>query len=602
MSSMINVASGYFSFGSKTILSDVSLNISRKDKICLIGRNGAGKSSLFKILSGEFELDKGEKFVHPQVRIGYLSQSVNLIPNQTIYESVLEVINSNISEDISDKKYLIDIILEKLNLHGDTLVSNLSGGKERIVGLARCLVMEPDVLLLDEPTNHLDIVAIQWLEEYLANFKGAVLIISHDRAFLSRVTNKTFWLYENKIYTNPTKGFSDFPLFQEQVLAQKHLALQKMSKELEKEELWLQQGVTARRKRNQQRLSNLIKLRSDFQNNKDLLNQENKKITVDKYASSSKSRIVVELQNIGFSFEDRQIIKSFSHNILKGDVIGVVGRNGSGKTTLINLIAGRLPVHSGSIKYAPNLFISVFDQSKKLLDDSKTLKDNFCSDGSDYLLVRGQTKTIYSYLDDFLFTKRMINTPIESFSGGEKARAMLAKIFSEPSGLMILDEPTNDLDVETIDILIEMISQYDGALIAVSHDRDFLDHITNKRIVIDNTGKVSFFLGNDFDYSSLNTKDTQVAQKKSPTQAILKPQRKLSYNDQRRLEMLPNEINNLEKEIEKLTKIIEDPSLYNEQKEYYSKIIAKLSDCHLQLEQCEQEWIRLEELKDSIKG
>lgn len=597
----LSISSGSLSFGKNTLFSDITFNIFKDDKICLIGKNGSGKSTLIEVLGSSIELDKGSLFTKPGLKIGYLHQNPIFSSSQTAYEYILQKLNIDNSEDLSQKKYLIDIIFEKLNIGGNKLLSKMSGGKLRRVALAECLVLEPDILLLDEPTNHLDIASIEWLEEYLIKFQGALILISHDRAFLENISNRTFWLDRGKLYQN-NKGYKNFYEFREQVLKREEIEIHKLGKELEKEELWRMQGVTARRKRNQQRLSNFFKLKENLKS--ELSRQNNLKTVINlNQGEENKSKLILELHDISYQFNDispsKIMIKKFSMRILKGEVIGIIGANGAGKTSLVKLIIGDLAPNTGTIKIGPNVTISYYDQNRKELDLDKTLAETLCPNGGDVVQVGNIQKHVVAYLKDFLFDSKDANAKVSTLSGGQRNRLLLAKLLANPGNFLILDEPTNDLDMETIDILEEILSEYKGTLIIISHDRDFIEKLVTRTLILEGNGKIEDHKGGYQDYLETRQVKAKTTKTSSPQklEKIKEPSKILSYKYQRELDMLPSHIENLTNEIKNLERILANSNLYQENPNLFNMSSATLTQKQQELDDSETRWLELEEMK-----
>jgi ATP-binding cassette subfamily F protein uup len=586
----------FLTFGHEPLFNNISAQINSKDRICLVGKNGSGKSTLLKILAKQIEADKGDVYFSPGIKIGYLAQTPIFNKDLTIYEYVIENIDLQSNESIEQKSYLADIVIENLKLPSNERLSNLSGGTLRRADLAKVLVAAPDLLLLDEPTNHLDISSIEWLEGYLNDFAGGLLVISHDRVFLRNISNKTIWLDRNKLLHN-NKGYSDFERFRDEIFEQEARELSRLGKELDKENLWLQQGVTARRKRNQQRLHGLYDLREKLKSDKSRFNNIANSITIDQVSSNNKSKIIAELNNVSFNFAEKIILKPFSLNITKGEVIGVLGSNGAGKSTLVKLITGELKPTTGEIKLGTNLKYSLLDQSRDQLDLNATLWQELCPQGGDTVLVGDKTKHVVAYLKDFLFTSQQINSKVSILSGGEKNRLLLAKLLASPGNFLILDEPTNDLDIDTLDMLVDILSEYTGTLLIVSHDRDFLERLVTRTIVIDRH-IVSDYMGGYHDYvSSIKLLKKVTKTTKEPIKQEKQVSNKLSYKDERELSLLPKTIDDLTTEIKKLEDKIADPDFYNKNPQEFNEISAKIEAKKSDLEKSEIRWLELEEKK-----
>ncbi len=586
------------SFGQDPLFSSISAQISSRDRICLIGKNGSGKSTLLKLMARQIEPDKGEIYYHPGIKLAYLLQQPIVEKDLTVYEYVLQNLSLNHSETLDQKSYLADIILEKLCLNGGQYLSKLSGGQLRRADLARTLVIEPDLLFLDEPTNHLDISSIEWLEEYLNNFSGGLIIVSHDRAFLRNVSNKTIWLDRGKLLYN-NRGFSDFERWSEEVFAQEERELSKLGKELDKENLWLQQGVTARRKRNQQRLQNLHELRARLKSDKSRFGSIGNDIKLDPGALNNKSKLIVEMEGVSFRFPEQNIFHPFSLSIMRGEVIGIMGRNGAGKSTFIKLITGSLTPSTGKIRLGHNLQYCYLDQSRSEINPEDTLWRALCPNGGDTIFLSGnKPRHVVAYLKDFLFDGKQANSKVSTLSGGEQNRLLLAKLLINPGNFLILDEPTNDLDMDTLDMLVEILTEYKGTLLIVSHDRDFLERLATRTIIIDNQ-QVSDNVGGYYDYiaSTKPYKEIKIVRKDFKKE---KSNNKLSYKDERELSLLPDKIDELTQEIQLLEIELDNPNLYASNPNYFNRLTNSMSAKKEELEKAELRWLELEELRETL--
>lgn len=591
------------SFADHHLFRNISLQVQPKDKICLVGRNGSGKSTLLKMMANLIEPDKGERHYHSGVSIGFLGQVPQYGEDKTIYQYVLENINLSSEEILEQKTYLADIILDSLKLSGDKLLSKLSGGKLRRADLARTLVSSPELLFLDEPTNHLDIESIEWLESYLKDFTGGLVLISHDRSFLNNISNKTIWIDRGKFLEN-NRGYKDFERWSEEVLTKEARELEKLGKELDKENLWRQQGVTARRKRNQQRLANLFELREKIKNDKARFNNLNNSLKMDLADSSNRAKQLVQMKNVSFKFTDvkpdKIILKPFSLQIMKGEKIGVMGRNGAGKSTLVKLITGQLKPTEGEIIYGANLETSYLDQARSNLNPEKTLWEMLLPNGGDTIFLKDKSKHVVAYLKDFLFSDSQVKAKISTLSGGEQNRLLLAKLMINPGNFLILDEPTNDLDMDTLDLLLELLSDYQGSLLVVSHDRDFLERLVTRTIIIEENNIHDLIGGY---YSFVNNKpkivkeNVNIKEQKTPS---IKLSKKLSYKDERELSLLPEKIDHLLKEINSLEEELACKNLYNQNPQKFHQISEKIVNKKKELEEAETRWLELEEEKEKL--
>lgn len=588
------------SFGPKELFSDVELFVNRGDKIALVGRNGSGKSTLLKIIAGQLEPDEGEIFVQPGVKVAYMPQT----PDFSQYKSLKEVVLSGLPKDEQNQEYRADILIEQLGILPNQAPDAASGGERRKAALAKALIAEPDILLLDEPTNHLDMPTIQKLEKVVQEFAGAVIVISHDRMFLTNVSTTTFWL-DRGIMRRNNKGFKFFEEWQEQVINQEIIEQKYLNKKLEAETEWLHKGVTARRKRNMGRLRKLQKLREERKTQLKQIGSVNLEIE----EGDARSRLVIEAKHIYKSFGERILVKDFSTKIMRGNKIGIVGPNGAGKTTLIKLLTKRLTPDEGFVRIGKNLEEAYFDQNLADLDPKKTLWKTLCNEG-DHVYVRGQYRHVVAYLKDFLFKPEQANCPVAALSGGEKNRLMLALALAKPSNFLVLDEPTNDLDMDTIDLLQEVLDEYQGTALIVSHDRDFLDRVVTSVIYMPGDGSATEYPGG---YSDLEQKLQNTAAK-SPTKPAPKapakkapqavPQAgkpaKLSYKQQRLLEVLPQQMENLEKEIAAIEEALSDANLYNANREEFDRLTAELEDKRAKLDEAENQWLEVELLQEEL--
>ncbi len=583
-------------FGDNHLFSNVELCINRGDKICLVGRNGSGKSTLLKVISGIIEPDAGEIFIQPGTKIAYMPQE----PDLSSFASLKEAILFGINNKEQNNSYLADIWLEKLNINGDINPKKASGGECRKAALAQALISEPDILLLDEPTNHLDIATIEKLERIINDFRGAVVVISHDRMFLNHVSKATFWLDRGNMHIND-KGFTDFENWQEQIINQEIIAQNNLDKKIAEETEWLHKGVTARRRRNMGRLRRLIELRR--QRREQIKQIGNINLTIDE--GDFRSKLVIEAKHIAKKFGNRDIIKDFSTRIIRGNKIGIVGPNGAGKTTLVKLLTKRLEPDSGFVRIGKNLEEAYFDQNRITLDPKKTLWQTLCDKG-DHIMVQGHWRHVVAYLKDFLFKPAQAQCPVAALSGGEKNRLMLAKALAQPSNFLVLDEPTNDLDMDTLDLLQEILDEYAGTIIIVSHDRDFLDRVVSSIIYLKGDGNAFEHVGS---YSELLEKIKTPSKDASPQalkqtknfeESSAKQTRKLSYNQQRMLQILPQEIAELEKDIAKLTEELSDPDLYQNNPNRFDEASFELEEkqqCKLQKE---EKWLEISILADEL--
>ena len=590
------------SFGTNQLFSNVDLYINRGDKISLVGRNGSGKSTLLKVIAGEIEADKAEIFMQPGLHIAYMPQE----PNFEGYATLRDVVKAGLPDDNGSKDYKADILIEKFSIAADSAPAQSSGGERRKAALARALIGEPDILLLDEPTNHLDMPSIEILEQIIADFRGAVIVISHDRMFLSHVSHTMFWL-DRGILRRNNRGFKYFEEWQEQVIEQEIIEQKYLNKKIEEETEWLHKGVTARRRRNMGRLRRLQQLRQERKEQIKRIGSVDLEIAEGDF----RSKLVIEAKHIYKSYGDRELIKDFSIRIIKGNKIGIVGPNGAGKTTLIKLLTKRIEPDSGFVRLGKNLEEAYFDQNRITLDPKKTLWQTLCGKG-DHIWVRGQYRHVVAYLKDFLFRPDQAQCPVSALSGGEKNRLMLAVALAQPSNFLVLDEPTNDLDMDTLDLLQEVLDDYSGTVLLVSHDRDFIDRVVTSVIYMPGNGTVYEHAGS---YSDLLAKLSEhkisagvgvakKATKKEPEKTTSTPSTKaarLSYNQQRLLNVLPDEIAALETKIHQTEQALSNADLYLQNPDEFARLSQELATLNQQKDDKENQWLELQMLKESLE-
>ena len=596
---ILTIKGARLSFGTNELFTNVELYINRGDKISLVGRNGCGKSTLLKVIARDIEPDAGEIFVQPGVKVSYMPQD----PDFSGYATLREVVLSGLPEHERGQEYRADILIEQFDIRAAQSPEQSSGGERKKAALAKALINEPDILLLDEPTNHLDMPTIEKLEKIIADFRGAVILISHDRMLLSNTSRTTFWL-DRGILRRNNKGFRYFEEWQEQVIDQEIIEQKYLNKKIEEETEWLHKGVTARRKRNQGRLRRLQQLR---QERREQIRQIGS-VKLEVEEGELRSKMVIEAKHVCKTFGDREIVKDFSTRIIKGNKIGIVGPNGAGKTTLIKLLTKRLEPDSGHVRIGKNLEEAYFDQNRLTLDPKKTLWKTLCNEG-DHIFVRGSYRHVVAYLKDFLFRPDQAQCPVSALSGGEKNRLMLAVALAQPSNFLVLDEPTNDLDMDTLDLLQEVLDEYEGTILLVSHDRDFIDRVVTSVIYMPGDGSVSEHAGS---YSDLleKLKSKIPAKKENKKEALPKKEEtpksetkktgRLSYNQQRLLEILPGKISELEKQIGDTEAALSDSSLYTENPEKFDALTTQLEELKAELEKSENQWLEIEMLRESI--
>jgi len=593
------------SFGGTPLLDGADLQVEPGDRICLVGRNGSGKSTLLKIAAGMVEPQSGEVFRHPAATIRYLPQA----PDFEGFSSVRAYCEAGLGP--GDDPHRVTYLLDHLGLTGEENPASLSGGEARRAALARVLAPKPDILLLDEPTNHLDLPAIEWLEGEIQRLPGAVLVISHDRRFLERISRVTVWLDRGRAQ-RLDRGFAHFEAWRDEILEAEEMEQHKLGRAIEREEHWLRYGVTARRKRNMRRLGQLQAMRREFRGHKGP--QGRIQATVADARDSGK--LVTEAERIAKSFGDLQVVRDFSIRINRGDCIGLVGPNGAGKTTLLKLLTGELAPDSGSVRLGTNLDIAVLDQKRAALDPDETLAHYLTDGRGETLIVNGEQKHVTGYMKDFLFAPEQARTPIRNLSGGEKARLMLARILARPSNLLILDEPTNDLDMETLDLLQEVVASYQGTVILVSHDRDFLDRTVTAVLAPANVaapdGRWIAYAGGYTDMLSQRAetaRETKAAEKarEAPSMAAKpaeKPAgaRKLSYKQKFALETLPGRIEQAQKKAAGIEAKMADPGLFTRDPDGFARFADELQAVRDALEAMETEWLELEMLREELES
>ena len=586
-------------FGKKVIFQDLNLNLHKGDMIALVGKNGVGKTTLMKTIYGDQDLDAGELWNYPGLKVGYFNQKFEKLDNKTIEENFSDLLNEQ-------NKHFVDIFCNKLNLDKFANVEDLSGGQKRKVYLIRSLLKDSDVLLLDEPTNHLDLQCIEWLESYLRNLNKTIICVSHDRTFLSNFTNKVFWIDRGKLRVSP-RGFKDFDKWSEELLDQEYRELRNRKQFVNIELEWANKGVKARVKRNEKRLKRAKELKAQLEKDeasyrsaiKSLRPQVSKK-------STDQSKFIAELQEVFVKYPNQSefVFKNLSIKISKNDRIGLLGNNGSGKSTFLRTILNEIKISKGKIKLKKNLEFSYFDQMRNDLNGRKSIKDILVPSGGDYLKVQGRDRHVCSYVKDFQFDPKNVNHTIQTLSGGEQNRLLLAKVLANPKTGLILDEPTNDLDLETLDLLTEMLSNYNGTLLIVSHDRDFLDQTVNKILHFKEDGNVSLFFGGYSDF--LKSENQQVAKNKetkksySENNKVKSSKAKLSYKFQYELEQLPNQIKNIQQELEDIKNELKDTNLYLENYERYQEITSKMEVLNSDLNTKENRWYELIKMEEDL--
>jgi len=626
---LIRLTNLSIAFGTHALLNGANFQLTAGERVGLLGRNGEGKSTLMKIIEGEVSHDSGEVWCRPSIKLARLEQTPNLSGEGTVYDIVAsglgeigqwikEYHHLSMTLDGNDSKALdrlgqlqhyleshdgwqlqqrVETVLTRLELPAEKQVAELSGGWQRRVSLAKALVIEPDVLLLDEPTNHLDLESISWLEDQLLNFKGALLFVTHDRAFLQKLATRIVDLDRGQL-VSWAGNYQDYLRRKAAALEDEANQNSEFDKKLAQEETWIRQGVKARRTRNEGRVRALEKLRKERSQRRNV--QGKTTLSVERGESSGKQ--VIEVENISFSYPDKAIVTNFSTSIQRGDKIGLIGGNGVGKTTLLNLLLSELQPDSGTVELGTRLQVAYFDQLREQLDPELTVADTI-ADGNDFISIAGNQRHVMSYLADFLFAPARARSPVKSLSGGEKNRLLLARLFTKPANLIIMDEPTNDLDIETLELLEDKLVSYDGTLLIVSHDREFLDNVVSSVFVFEGNGRVNEYVGGYSDW--LKDVKQQATVKKSKTvKDSVKPKStnkaKISYSQQKELTDLPAKIEKMEAEKVKITETIGSPEFYQQEQREVSRILEQLAQRDTDLETLYQRWDELEGLAEGV--
>jgi len=614
-------------FGGHNLLDSLNLQIDKQERLCLLGRNGEGKSTLMKVIAGIIKVDEGSIERQQGLKVAYLTQDVPSDISGSLYDVVASGLDKagdlltqyhhaviNVTEHANNRNMAeleriqhelesvngweigqqIDTTLSMLQLPPDEEFSAQSGGLKRRVLLARALVTQPDLLLLDEPTNHLDIEAINWIEEFLLSWNGSLLFVTHDRAFLRNLATRIIELDRGKLTSWPG-DYDNYLIRKQESLDAEEKENALFDKKLALEEKWIRQGIKARRTRNEGRVRALKALREERSQRRELSGTVNMKIT----EQDRSGKIVIEADDISYRYENQPIVKHFSTTIMRGDRIGIIGPNGVGKTTLIHLLLGKLKSQEGSVKQGTKLDIAYFDQHRSELDDNKSVRDNL-AEGTDNIEINGKSKHVMSYLSDFLFAPNRANSPVSTLSGGERNRLMLAKLFTQPFNMLVMDEPTNDLDVETLELLEELLLEYKGTLLLVSHDRAFLNNVVTSTLFFEGNGQVDEYFG---DYNDLlrqksvahkNPKEKSV-EKKSKNKIEHNKSKKLSYKDQRELDELPKLIESLDKEQEQLTNAMAEADFFQQDKDVIAQATTRLTEVEMELETAYERWEILED-------
>ncbi len=619
------------SYGDKPLLDHVDLNIEPGERICLIGRNGAGKSTLMKVLLGEVTADDGERVVAKGVRLARLIQEVPADTRGSVFDVVADGIGHlgemikqyhQLSHQLAESgdeglldrlsqaqqaleaadgwqlEQRVETVISRLGLDPELQFDQLSGGLKRRVLLAQALVVEPDLLLLDEPTNHLDIEAIQWMEEFLLGYSGAILFVTHDRAFLRRLATRILELDRGEL-TDWPGDYANFLRRKEERLSAEALANERFDKKLAQEEVWIRQGIKARRTRNEGRVRALKAMRESRRQRR----EQTGKVKMELASGERSGKLVVEVEGISYAWDGEPVIRDFTTTILRGDRVGIIGPNGSGKTTLLNLLLGKLQPDRGRVKLGTQLQVAYFDQLRSQLDEERSVQDNVAG-GSDKVEIGGKSKHIIGYLQDFLFTPERARSPVKALSGGERNRLLLAKLFTKPSNLLVMDEPTNDLDVETLDLLEELLLDYQGTLLLVSHDRAFVNNVATSSLVFEGHGELNEYVGGYDDWlrqrpsCAADTPAKKALPKVEERPKATAQKVKLSYKEKRELEQLPDRIAELEAEQEALQAQMSDPGFYQQpDKTAITRATERMEQLGMELEQAYERWETLAEME-----
>lgn len=585
-------------FGGNPVFDGLDLVVQPGDRVALVGRNGSGKSTLMKVMAGLVEPDLGARTVPPGVTVGYMEQE----PDLSAFATLGDFAASGLPEG---EGYRVAVVAEGLRFDPETPVGAASGGERRRAALAKLLAEAPELMLLDEPTNHLDIQAIRWLEDQLRETRAAYVIISHDRAFLRALTKATLWIDRGTVRRNE-RGFEAFEDWRETVWSEEDIARHKLDRKIKAEAKWAVEGISARRKRNQGRVRALQAMRAE----RAALIRRQGTADMALETGQTSGRLVIEAKGISKRYDDKLILRPFDLTVLRGDRVAFVGPNGVGKTTLLKMLTGEVAPDTGRIRHGTNLQIAVFDQARATLDFSMSLWDGLVNDPdmavsgrSDQVMVRGTPKHVVAYLKDFLFDEAQARAPIGSLSGGERARLLLARIMAKPSNVLVLDEPTNDLDVETLDLLQDVLGEYDGTVLLVSHDRDFIDRVATTTVAMEGDGRATVYAGGWTDYQAQRGDEApeRVVSKPlarpapAPEEKVKKAAQGLTFTEKHRLDALPGVIEKLEAEIARLTAFLSDPDLFAKAPDKFRKASEGLAERQAALAAAEEEWLMLED-------
>ncbi|MDH3973016.1 MAG: ATP-binding cassette domain-containing protein [Deltaproteobacteria bacterium] len=580
------------SFGGPPLFDGVNLQIEENERVCLLGRNGAGKSTLMKVIRGDIAVDSGKIARQQSLRVAYLTQEV---PNR-LDDTVSDVVEEALSDGAGwEGQQQVERLLSQMKLNGASLFKNLSAGMKRRVLLARGIATDPHILLLDEPTNHLDIDSIAWLEDFLLRYKGSIFFVTHDRTFLQKLATRIVEL-DRGCLGSWNCDYNTYLERKESLLEEEAAQRAKFDKKLSDEEVWIRKGIKARRTRNEGRVRALVKMRRELQDRRQHMGEVKMSLQQGKLSG----KLVIEAENLSCGYDGNVVVKDFSTIIMRGDKVGIIGPNGAGKTTLLKTLLHKMEPLSGTLKLGTKLEVAYFDQLRSQLEEEKSVQDNV-GEGNDHVILNGKSRHIIGYLQDFLFTPDRARSPVKILSGGERNRLLLAKLFTKPSNVIVMDEPTNDLDMETLDLLEEVLSEYKGTLLLVSHDRSFINNIVTSTIVFEGVGRVEEYVGGYDDWLRQRKVEIKENQKKTGAKQKQERPRKLSFRENKELQELPEKIEKLEEKKEELYQFMTDPEIYRNS-DRISEIKADIENIEKSLEEDYKRWEELEELRVSIEG
>ncbi|MXV43569.1 ATP-binding cassette domain-containing protein [Saccharibacter sp. 17.LH.SD] len=601
---ILNLQTITYTLGGRPLLDGADLSLLPGERLCLVGRNGSGKSTLLRIAAGALQPDSGIRFVQPGIKVHYLPQEPDLSQWDTTFDYVASVLDETVH-------YRARSMLAELGLTGDESCKSLSGGEARRCALAQALAAEPDLILLDEPTNHLDLPCISWLERELQASQAAMIIISHDRRFLETLCRAVIWLEQGKTQRLDA-NFSHFETWRDEQLELAEREAHKLSRQIAREEDWMRYGVTARRKRNVRRVAELAALRTE---RRDIASRQRGTLKMAASEAENTSKIVIAAEDLSWSFPDRRLIEDLTLKITKGDRLGICGANGAGKTTLLRLLTGQLTPQKGEVRLSPSLKMVTLDQQRTALEGDRTVVDVLTDGHGEMVQVGHERRHVIGYMKDFLFRPEQAKTPVSHLSGGERGRLALARALARPSNLLVLDEPTNDLDLETLDLLQDMLADYTGTVILVSHDRDFLDRLTSSILVSEDNGQWIDYAGGYSDMLAQRrgkapqerravsrNADAPSEKNSAPSPSVEKPKEKLSYAERQELNKLPELMEKLEKDADVCRKALSDPGLYARDPKRFEKITAILEEVDKKIAKSEERWLELEAKREELEA